>query len=140
MSAVMRMITYEALIDSDMEMLLDSVTALSRGVPPERLSSYLSYKCGIPALLDFKLDEVLSTSKGVSFLYAASLYTEGRVQSFSARDDQSSLLTSTSHQYLVLPSRPSEAPLVLEEVNTYFVNICNYLSNLPILCLSICIV
>jgi hypothetical protein len=119
MSAVLRLITYEALIDSDMEMLLDSVTALSKGVPPERLSSYLSYRCGIPALLDFKLDEVLSTSKGVSFLYAASLYTESTVQSISARDNQSSLLTSTSHQYLVLPSHSGEAPLVLEEVTTY---------------------
>jgi hypothetical protein len=121
MSAVLRLITYEALIDSDMEMLLDSVTALSRGVPPVRLSSYLSHKCGIPALLDFKLDEVLSTSKGVSFLYAASLYTKGIIQTISARDNQSSLLTTTSHQYLVLPSHPEEAPLVLEEVNTYLI-------------------
>lgn len=77
--ALVRLSAYEAMVDSDLQLLEDLLASVMSGTAPARLSSYLSYRSGLQHSSPFSYLQMSVAPKGLEVVVTASLYHDGEV-------------------------------------------------------------
>jgi len=109
-----RMLLFSSTLDSDVSILEDTLTSLSTGRAPARLSSYLSFKSGLDQVYSFGLSTIVRVPGGLDVQYVTSLYQEVEVIQTLAHPSYLDLRTERALYHL----HPShfDSPLDVAEV------------------------